>query len=413
MSKPLKIIITSSTFPASKTDKTPRFVEDQILAFNNRYPDMSITVLAPHSAYIESAPTIDHPSYKEVRYHYFWPHRFEKLAGRGIGPALKENPLRYILVPFLLIGQYLALSKLIKADRPDYIYAHWFMPQGIIAALLSEKHGISWLLTSHANDIGVLNKLPLIGQRIVQKYLPTAQKITFVSRRTELKARGFFDKKNWDEVIAPKTKIIPMGVALATKHIKNDRLTKAPSELLFIGRLSEKKGVKYLLEAFSRIDSSKFSKLRLTIAGDGQLMNDLQVLNSSINVDRDVNFLGYISGKSKLNTLGRADVLILPSVETSDGDAEGMPVGLMEGLARGKICIASDVSGAEEILEDGVNGYLFKAGNAEQLSDKIQYVLSLNKSDRKNLSENARSTAELFDWERIIKQHYSHLFDSF
>src|SRR5262249_29928819 len=156
------VLIVASTFPASPTDPVPAFVRDQINALKKAYPDMTFSVLAPHDARSHTKSFTEHETYDEYRFHYFWPFRAEKLAGRGIVPALKQNPFNYLLVPFLFVCEFFTLWRLCRRLRPDVIYAHWFTPQGITAGMVSRLAKIPFVYTSHSSDVAFLRKVPLI-----------------------------------------------------------------------------------------------------------------------------------------------------------------------------------------------------------------------------------------------------------
>src|SRR4051812_3605982 len=99
------------------------------------YPNLDITVLAPHNAHSKTKRYTKQECYDEYRFHYFWPFRWEKLTGRGIQPALRKNKLLYFELPFLFIAEFFATWRVIRRTKPDLLYAHWFTPQAITGAL--------------------------------------------------------------------------------------------------------------------------------------------------------------------------------------------------------------------------------------------------------------------------------------
>ena len=102
----MRIVVSTSSFPAHPEDHVPTFVLDQVNALSRISESLTIHVLIPHNSYNAPMPDlIELGTHAEVRYHYFLPHSVEKLSGRGILPALRENPLRYLLIPFFLLAQ--------------------------------------------------------------------------------------------------------------------------------------------------------------------------------------------------------------------------------------------------------------------------------------------------------------------
>jgi glycosyltransferase involved in cell wall biosynthesis len=191
-----------------------------------------------------------------------------------------------------------------------------------------------------------------------------------------------------------------------------DRLGIAgKSVILFLGRLSEKKGVVYLLDAFASLASSR-DDLVLLVAGDGEEYELLRSHVDRIGIADSVNMLGYVTGESKKDCLQFADLLVLPSIITTDSDSEGLPVALLEGLAAGKICIATDVSGADDILTDGDDGFIVPQKDAHELATAINRGLDLDSVTRQKMMERARHRAAEFDWDIVAKLHYDHLFSA-
>src|SRR5690606_4789608 len=177
--------------------------------------------------------------------------------------------------------------------------------------------------------------------------------------------------------------------------------------ILFIGRLSEIKGVSVLLEAYSRIKSKDSV---LVVAGDGPDRENLVALSKELGIQDKTHFTGYVHSDEKNFLLKIAKILVIPSIKDSRGHTEGMPVVLMEGLASGKIIIASDKSSAETVITHKKDGYIYASQSVDQLSRLIKEVLSLNNSNGSVMENNARNTAKQFDWQMIAKKHYDFLF---
>lgn len=411
----MKILVVTSTLPYSQSDPVPAFVADQAINLKKEYPHLDIFILAPHYKQ-HSSSLRRHRQYTEYRFNYFLPQSLQILSGRGIMPALKEHKWTIIQLPFLLLFQFWHLLRLTLKLKPDVIYAHWFTPQGLSAALVSVLTRTPYVFTSHSSDVAIWSKVPLLGRLIVRWGVRRAQAITVVSSRTCQKLEKFFKPEEWAE-IKHRVKIIPMGTETsarqtlppAQRRLKEKYRLADKKVILFIGRLVEKKGLIYLLKAFAQIANQQ-SKAVLVIAGEGQLMSSLRATAQSLNIQDQVIFSGFISGKQKNDYLNLADMLVAPSVITAEGDAEGLPVSLIEGLAAGKICIATRVSGADDILASGRNGFLIKDRSVSALATAMAKVLALPPKEAGIISANARLLAQEFSWPKIAKQHYDFLF---
>jgi glycosyltransferase involved in cell wall biosynthesis len=405
----IRVLVVASTFPARDDDPVPAFVKDQVIAFKQAYPDMEFSVLAPHDARSQTPPYVKHTHYDEYRFHYIWPFRLEKLAGRGIVPALQENPARYALIPFLVGAEFFALLRLTRKLHPDVIYAHWFTPQGITAGMVSAVTGVPFVYTSHSSDVAILRKVPKLGPVMVRHFTKKARAITVVSQRSLKKLQTFFSDTAWQEM-SHKVAVIPMGVPLLVAEQSQHAHAKASKNILFIGRLAEKKGVQYLLPAFAEL-LKKHTHTTLTIAGDGPWREQLQSQASKLKLSgKQITFPGYVSGETKAKMIDAADIYVVPSIITDSGDAEGLPVSLMEGLAAGKICIATNESGADDILANGKNGYLVPQKDITALSEALEKALALTPEQHRAMRVEAKQVAQQFAWPSIARQHYLHLF---
>lgn len=403
-----RVLVMASTFPASPDHKVPAFVRDQVLAMKSIRTGTDFTVLAPHDARMKTKSRTAHPAYDEVRFHYAWPHSLETLTSVGILPALQEKRARWFLVPALFVGECAALIKEIRRQRPDFIYAHWLTPQGVVAWLCSRVTGVPYVITTHAADASVWHKVPVIGPALVRRTVNGAAAVTAVSRRSMSKLRSFFSDSQW-ATIDGKTAVIPMGVDLDVPHDGRDQRRDSSQvgnqglELLFLGRLAEKKGLIYLFEALNELKARV--PIRLTVAGDGPLLSELQEYVSRHDLKNDVTFLGYVSGASKTRALQAADVVVLPSIVTDGGDAEGLPVVFMEAMAHGKLCIASDVSGADDFVRDGYNGFIVPQQDPAAIAEAVARISRASDAELRDVQQRARETADQFAWGTIASEH--------
>lgn len=400
-----RILALSSTFPASSSDPVPAFVKDQIIALKELQPELEFSVLAPHDARTSTARYTEHEAYTEYRFHYFWPNSSEKLTGRGIMPTLKANPLYYLVIPFLFLGEFVALLRLTRRLKPDVLYAHWFTPQAITACWVSAITGVPFVFTTHASDVEVWHKIPLLGALVVRSTTRKARGFTAVSRRSMAKLERFFTASEW-QTIKKRGAIIPMGITLPAE---GDSEASDNQTIVFMGRLAEKKGVRYLIEAFTKL-ASDYPNAKLVIAGDGPLKNSLERQAKATDVASRIEFTGFVSGKAKQRVLRSAGLYVVPSIIASSGDAEGLPVALMEGLAAGKVCIATIESGADDILTSGKDGFLVPQKDVQALANTLESALALSASGRASMAREAKKTAEQFAWPHVARQTSDFLF---
>ncbi len=138
--------------------------------------------------------------------------------------------------------------------------------------------------------------------------------------------------------------------------------------LLFVGRLTELKGVTVLLEALQQVKKEQ-PDVELTIVGDGPDRDRFEAVACELDVADHVRFVGARSQAEVADQLADTDVFVLPSF------AEGVPVTLMEALAAGVPVVATHVGGVAELVEHGINGYLVLPGDAVSLADALLALL--------------------------------------
>ncbi len=401
-----RVLVVASTFPASDSDSVPAFVKDQIKAMKSLDDSLEFSVLAPHDIRSNTKKFTKHNAYDEYRFHYAWPHSIEKLAGQGgIMPNLQANLLNYLLIPGLFLCEGISTYNLTRRLKPDLLYAHWFTPQAVITRVVGKLTNTPFVFTTHASDVAVWHKIPFIGKPIVRWSTRGARGFTAVSERSMDKLAEFFSNKEWRE-LKKRSLLVPMGVDLITEP---SDMEVQENSIMFVGRIAEKKGIQYLLPAFKEI-LLDIPEATLTVAGDGPWLARLKKQAKSLGLTKQqVAFPGYTTGDAKQKLINSHLVYVVPSIIADDGDAEGLPVTLMEGLAAGKICISTNESGADNVLTDGKDGFLVPQKNAEALTAALKKALSLSDTKTKEMGKAAQETAKQFSWPVIARKHIDFL----
>ncbi len=129
----------------------------------------------------------------------------------------------------------------------------------------------------------------------------------------------------------------------------------------FVGRISKEKGIEQFIEAARSLPQYQFS-----VAGSMNSMPDVKNQAPS-----NVTFFGFLSGDKLNNFFAKSRILVLPSI-----CFEGFPNVIAKAMAYGKPVFASRIGALPEIVDDGVTGLLFEAGNTKDLAEKIQYLWS-------------------------------------
>lgn len=375
-----KVLVTASTFPRWENDTEPRFILDLCQALTDYY---DITVLVPYAIGSKSNEIIG--KVKVIRYHYFPFHRFETLCYPGaIIPRIREKKIRMLLVPFLICALWWNLYKVRK--NYDLIHAHWFIPQGIIQSLFNGP----FIVTGHGGDVTSLNG-PFI-QKWKALSVKKAAYITVVSSylRDEI--------LHWVE--SPNVEIIPMGcqLSLFSPYNRQENFFGVDGQrvILFVGRLAEKKGVAYLIEAMKQINAV------LIIVGSGPLETPLKKQASE--QGNKILFWGPQTHNKLKKIYASADILVVPSITAKNGDKEGFGLVILEGMASGVPVVAFDSGGIRQIINHEKNGLLCKEKDVQELADNINKILH-DTQLRDYLRKNALQTASQYDYSEIGRKY--------
>jgi glycosyltransferase involved in cell wall biosynthesis len=153
-------------------------------------------------------------------------------------------------------------------------------------------------------------------------------------------------------------------------------------EILFLSWVDANKGIFELIEACKLLKDDGLS-FRLTIAGDGSASEEVRRRVKLYNLDDFVKSVGWVLGFEKIILLKKSNIYVLPSY------AEGYPNSLMEAMASGKACVASNVGSIPDMITHESNGLLISPKNSIDLYYKLKDLI-LDKEKVYNLSLNAR-----------------------
>lgn len=170
-------------------------------------------------------------------------------------------------------------------------------------------------------------------------------------------------------------------------------LLSQPIKLLSVARLVEKKGLKDAILAVQLLKHRGID-VNYLILGDGPLFTELSVLIKDLDLSEQVTLFGRATHHEVNQYLSNCDVFLLPSKTAKNGDQEGIPVSLMEAMARGVICVSTFHSGIPELITHEVNGFLVNENSPEQLASVIEQLIlrtdliDIRINARRQISEN-------------------------
>jgi glycosyltransferase involved in cell wall biosynthesis len=197
------------------------------------------------------------------------------------------------------------------------------------------------------------------------------------------------------------------GIDLTTFAPKSDRLGNEGDELVIcsIGRLAEAKGFEYLLHAISELKST-YPQMRCKIIGEGELRGKLEALIERLGLTKHVKLLGALpQGQEMVRLLQESDLFVLPSVQDSEGVHDVHPNAVKEAMAVGLPVITTRLGGINEVIEQGVDGFLVAPGSVPELRREMEHVLTMTHSQRRAIGRKARAKIQqLYDSKKITQE---------
>ena len=399
MSNKTTLLVLASTFPRWKDDTEPRFVYDLCLRLKKEF---RVIILTPHTKGAKKHEEIEGLLVHRYRYA---PEGFENLAYEGgITAKLKGNKLNFLILPFFFLGQCLAIIKLLKQYPVKVIHAHWLIPQGILALMAKKisKNKPAILCTSHGGDLYGLNDP--ISKAIKRYVIKNVDAMTVVSSAMQDEI-----KKLVPEATLPT--IAPMGTDLKHLFTPDDSVCRKLNQLLFVGRLVEKKGLKYLLQAMPEI-LKKYPDTHLNIAGTGPEQSNLKAQAKQLNIVKNISFLGRLSHQELVKEYREATLAVFPFIQAKNGDIEGLGLVMIEAMGCGCPVFASDIPAVRDVIVDGETGVLMNPGKAYLISKKILEIIENPKKALTISKQGREEVIKEFSWEisfakytKIIKKY--------
>jgi phosphatidylinositol alpha-mannosyltransferase len=273
------------------------------------------------------------------------------------------------------------LGRELREGNYDVVHVHelnagpisWFAAEMAPGALVSTLHTYTdnWITSQVASTVA--------GARRLYNKSHVKIAVSEASRWTQERFYG------------GRYRIIPNGVdteaAIQDPKTKSDQL-----RLLFFGRAEERKGLPVALRAFEALRGTGVDA-RLIVAGATPEEADPYLLD-----DEGVEIVGRVSDEEKWRLMHEADLLVAPSL---GGESFGMV--LTEAFASGTPVVASDIAGYRDVVTDGVDGVLVRAGDPVDLGEAL-HALALDPARRERMGIAARKRAERYSWSTVAAE---------
>ena len=310
-------------------------------------------------------------------------------GGRMEG-ALERLKVKHFTLPlktkniFKMWLNSLRLAKIIKENGITIVHARSRAPAWS-AYWAAKKCGVHYMTTFHGTyGLGprgikkVYNQVMTFGERviaisnhikehIIKNYGTDESKIRLIARCVNM--------ENFDVENTSAERMI--------KFLEENNIPADKPLVTLIGRLTNWKGQKLLIEALNKIKDMDFHCLLIgDDQGRTQYSEELHDMIEQYGMEDRYTFIRHVSDVPAAMLV--SDVVLSTSIEP---EAFGRIA--IEGQAMGRIVVASDIGGSKETVIDGVTGKLFKSGDADDLAAAIKWALSLSKEDKDKIGANA------------------------
>ncbi|MCS5714976.1 glycosyltransferase [Herbiconiux sp. CPCC 205716] len=285
-------------------------------------------------------------------------------------------------------------ARIIDEVKPDVVHFQSHIVVGRGLSTEAEKRGIRIVGTNHFMPENMLafTGIPKVLQNwaiglawaAARRSFARADAVTAPTRR----AADYFEKETGlRDVYA-----ISCGVdaSLFTPAFG----PRTENRVIFVGRVTGEKHLDVLLKAIQLLPDSLETKL--DIVGGGDQLKNLQAMAQQLGIGDRVTFTGYVTEEEKQRLYTRATVFAMPSI------AELQSIATMEAMASGLPVVAANAMALPHLVHDGENGYLFAPGDAQELADRLERVLTLPQGELDRFKNESLSIVAAHDIQRTL-----------
>lgn len=377
MTKPLRVVLACDTF-APDINGAARFAER--LAGGLVRNGNEVHIIAPAFDSSEGPRIEEHdgvnmivhrlrshrvPQHKTLR----WPEPWGMT--RKIGRILDDvDPVALHIQSHLMVGRFANIAAKRRGVR--VLATNHIMPENLIRYSLLPKFMHNWAMKVVWADAGrILRKMDAVT--------------TPTKRAAELLEKA-----------AGVSGVLAISCGIDASRFANDSpVQNAEPVALFLGRLDDEKRVDVLLKAVAKL--TQHPKLRVELVGDGGERERLKKLAISLGIADRVSFLGHVKDEELPGIYERSTVFVMPSI------AELQSIATMEAMASGRPVIGADAMALPHLVHDGDNGYLFPPGDVDALAERLNRILTADRTELNRLSENSLHLIQAHDITRTVK----------
>lgn len=294
------------------------------------------------------------------------------------------------------VYQALRIARDARRLGVTHLHAHFATEATDVACLAAQLADLPFSFTAHAKDIFHEDVRPAA---LVAK-MRAASAVVTVSDYNARFLRGLPG--------APAERVVRVYNGLPLEEIAFAEPARRPRRIVAVGRLVEKKGFAVLVEASALLRRRGVGH-HCEIIGQGPLEEPLRAQVRALGLGDTVELVGPLPRRDVIGRVQSAALFAAPCVTGADGNRDGLPTVVLEAMAAGTPCVATDVTGLPEIVRDGETGLLVAEGQAAALADAMERLLD-DAALRVRLAAAARRLVEQrFDVRRNVET-LRHLF---
>lgn len=277
-------------------------------------------------------------------------------------PSLRKEAFRasfITMLAYVLCGIWAGIKQ-IRKNQPDIIHAHFAVPSGALAWILSTLTNTPYILTAHLGDVpgGVPEKTDKWFRWIKPFTNPIwkrAKVVVAVSVYTRSLALQHYPVK---------IQVIPNGVGISQKTLSE---INTPIQIIFAGRMVYQKNPLMIVQALAQLKDLDW---HCTMLGDGPLFDDVKKEIEKYHLQTHFTLFGWVMPEDVLNQFSQSDILFMPSL------SEGLPVTGVQALANGLAFVVSDIGGFADLVDENKNGFLIDTQNTNGYVQALQKLIS-------------------------------------
>lgn len=269
-----------------------------------------------------------------------------------------RESLSFLVRALVVFPKAAWIARELKERRIDHVHAHWATHPTLAALIIQKLTRTPYSFTCHAHDL-------YVDRTMLREKIDAASFVVTISGYNRRLLASLYGKKAAEKIAVVRCGVDPNTFQPAAGRTSSDRL-----RMICVASLRDYKGHKYLIEACGQLKKMGLP-FECWLVGEGPLRGALEEQIDQLKLNREVRLLGQQPQDSVSALVSQADVMVLPSIVTSNNQAEGIPVSLMEGLAVQLPVVATEISGIPELIEHERTGLLVPEKDVEALCGAI------------------------------------------